>query len=39
MVNVPKLHEMIENRIATIGSSYFSFYRDVITGRISHHEL
>jgi fatty acid desaturase len=34
MVNVSILHETIENRIVTIESSYLSFYRDVITGRI-----
>ncbi len=39
MVNVPELHEMIENRIVTIESSYFSFYRDVIKGRIRHQDF
>jgi fatty acid desaturase len=39
MVNVPELHEMIENRIVTIESSYFSFYRDVVTGRIRYQEF
>lgn len=34
MANVPELHKMIENRIATIEPSYFSFYRDVVKGRI-----
>lgn len=39
MVNVPELHEMIENRIATIEPSYFSFYRDVAKGRIRYQDF
>jgi len=38
-VNIPELHEMIEDRILTIESSYFSFYRDVVKGRIRHQDF
>jgi fatty acid desaturase len=39
MVNVPKLHKMIEHRVDTIEPSYFSFYRNVANGRIRYRDL
>lgn len=38
MVNIPELHKVIENRINTIEPSYFSFYRDVVKGRIRYQQ-
>ncbi|HEY0636476.1 MAG TPA: fatty acid desaturase [Pseudonocardiaceae bacterium] len=34
MSQVPKLHEIIEDRIETTEPSYWSFYKNVFTGRI-----
>lgn len=36
MVNVRGLHGMIENRIGTVAPSYWSFYKDVFTGRVTY---
>lgn len=39
MANVRKLHGLIEDRIETIEPSYWSFYRDVFTGKIVYQDL
>lgn len=39
MVNVPGLHEVIEQRIETIDSSYWTFYKKVITGELRYQDF
>lgn len=39
MINVRKLHAMIEDRIQTVEPSYWSFYKNVFTGRIVYQGL
>jgi fatty acid desaturase len=36
MANVRRLHGVIEDRIGTIAPSYWSFYHDVFTGRVTY---
>lgn len=36
MAQVPKLHTVIADRVETVEPSYWSFYRNVITGRIRY---
>lgn len=38
MVNVRALHQVIESRIETVAPSYWSFYKDVFTGRITYQD-
>ncbi|WP_019065837.1 fatty acid desaturase family protein [Streptomyces hokutonensis] len=38
MVNVRALHRVIEDRVETVAPSYWSFYRDVFTGRITYQD-
>jgi fatty acid desaturase len=38
MARVPELHEFIERRIATVDSSYWAFYRKVITGKLRYQD-
>ncbi|WP_323840056.1 fatty acid desaturase [Photorhabdus africana] len=38
MCNVKKLNELIKPQLEVVETSYFSFYRDVIRGRITHQE-
>jgi fatty acid desaturase len=39
MANVRALHGLIEGKIATVEDSYWSFYRDVIIGRITYQDM
>jgi fatty acid desaturase len=36
MARVPELHALIEDRVATIDSSYLSFYRKVLSGELRY---
>jgi fatty acid desaturase len=38
MARVPELHGLIEDRIATIDSSYWSFYQKVLTGELRYQD-
>ncbi|MEW1655432.1 MULTISPECIES: fatty acid desaturase [unclassified Streptomyces] len=38
MVHVRELHGVIENRVQTVEPSYWAFYRDVFTGRITYQD-
>lgn len=39
MAQVPELHALIEDRIATVDTSYWSFYRKVIDGELRYQDL
>jgi fatty acid desaturase len=38
MAQVPRLHTLIENRIETVEPSYWSFYRNVLSGRLRYQD-